>query len=556
MDRHTRRGALSPLTSALGVVLVAGLVTGLWSTYQLRPWAGYPAADAAESGIPWSDVNPVGVNTFLSGEVESWKRERTMAMVAESGAGWIRQGFAWNEIEPEKGEHWDAKYQQDSWAKFDEIVALAEENGVRIIARLDQTPAWARGPGTTPATPPENPEDFGDFIYEFVSRYRGRISFIQIWNEPNLAREWGGTVDPAGYATLLDVAARRAREADPNVVILSAPMAMTTENSDRATDEFTYWQALYDLGVADSFDIMSANVYGLDESFDAEPDHAELNVRRVELLRELAVRNGDGEKAIWFNEYGWNASPADFPDEELIWSRVDESRQAEWTARGIEYAEEHWDWFGVANIWYFRQVGNISPDRSDYYFRMVDLEFTPRDVYRSVQALSRETNAADMGTHGMLGAPVTARGSWGLVQDASARSGYYLVGDENETLEIRFTGSALDIHIVPHHSGGEITVSIYDGDASTPENARGTTFTLAPDQRVLTVSGSAIEHPSDSAPKVRTAIITVQPGSQLSVEGYTVRYERSYKNVVAGGLVAAAALAGMVGLRRQSSNQR
>ena len=33
-----------------------------------------------------------------------------------------------------------------------------------------------------------------------------------------------------------------------------------------------------------------------------------LNFRRVELLREIMVRNGDGP-AVWFNEYGGGASP-------------------------------------------------------------------------------------------------------------------------------------------------------------------------------------------------------------------------------------------------------
>ncbi len=51
------------------------------------------------------------------------------------------------------------------------------------------------------------------------------------------------------------------------------------------------------------------------------------------LLREIAVRNGDSEKPIWLNEYGWNASPEDFDPEALIWSRVSEADQAQWTAK-------------------------------------------------------------------------------------------------------------------------------------------------------------------------------------------------------------------------------
>ena len=44
--------------------------------------------------------------------------------------------------------------------------------------------------------PPDNLSDFGDFVYALVSRYKtgspqGRVHAIEIWNEPNLAREWG-----------------------------------------------------------------------------------------------------------------------------------------------------------------------------------------------------------------------------------------------------------------------------------------------------------------------------------------------------------------------------
>ena len=69
------------------------------------------------------------------------------------------------------------------------------------------------------------------------------------------------------------------------------------------------------------------------------------------------VRYGDEGKAVWFNEYGWNAAPVHFTDEQLIWERVTEEQQAEYTLRGIEYARTEWPWAGVFNIWYFRQVG-------------------------------------------------------------------------------------------------------------------------------------------------------------------------------------------------------
>ncbi len=553
-QRRTSAGGHGSIISILNVVLVAALVFGGWSLLQLSPWNATARRGApAPSTVQWSNVNPFGVNTFLSGEVEPWKRDRTMAMVSEAGVGWIRQGFAWSEIEPEDDVYWDAKYQQDAWAKFDEIVALAERYGVRIIARLDHTPSWARRAGSDYGAPPSDPEDFGDFVYEFVSRYRGRIDFVQIWNEPNLAREWGGEIDPEGYARLLSIAAQRAREANPHIVILSAPMAMTTENSGRAMDEFSYWQALYDHGVSASFDIISANAYGLDDHFAAEPDPAVLNVRRVELLRDLAVRNGDGHKAIWFNEFGWNASPEDFSADELIWARVDEDKQAQWTADGIDYADASWDWFGVASIWYFRQVGNISPDQSDYYFRMVDLEFTPRDVYRLVQESASDLRVAGVGEYGELEPPIKPYGSWSVVRDASTTDdGHYIVGQDGDSLTVHFEGSALDLNVVGGESHGSISVAVHAGTQIDGASSRAQVLPLDSVEDHLRITSTTIEHPSLAASGTHTAVITVEEGSQLALDGISVHYERSYRNVAVSAALAAAALIGSVGLRRQA----
>src|SRR5699024_2753942 len=137
---------------------------------------------------------------------------------------------------------WDPKFQQDAWKKYDDIIDLAETYGIRIIARLDHTPGWAQANEDDPHAPPENVEDYGSFVEAFVERYKGRVQYIQIWNEPNLAREWGGEVDPEGYLALLHETYQRAKAVDPNIVVLSAPMAMTTERSERAMPDLEYWE--------------------------------------------------------------------------------------------------------------------------------------------------------------------------------------------------------------------------------------------------------------------------------------------------------------------------
>jgi hypothetical protein len=340
--------------------------------------------------IPYTDVNPYGANFFLDREVEHWKQEKTLEMARAAGIGWIKQQFSWEEIEPRrKGDF--------AWAKYDRIVDLAEQYGMQIIARLDRPPAWARQNSQFPASPPDRLADYGDFVHEFVRRYSGRVRYVQIWNEPNLSAEWGfQRVDAEAYVRLLEVAYRRAKEADPNVVVLSAPLAITLEDASMRGNhnDLVFLEQMYQAGAGGYFDILSANAFGLDYPPEEPPDPNVLNFRRVELHRQIMQRYGDGGKPVWINEYGWNAAPASFPDEILTWERVTAAEQADYTVRGIAWAREHWPWLGVVNIWYFRQVGDIPPDRPAYYFALVDPEFNPRPVYDAVRDVAQETSPA------------------------------------------------------------------------------------------------------------------------------------------------------------------
>ena len=336
--------------------------------------------------IPHTDVNPWGVNMFLHKEVERWKKEQSLMMIQEAGIGWIKQQFPWEEIEqPRKGQYWDTKYGQSTWDKFDEIVDLAEEHGLGVIARLDRPPAWARSDKAQHKRPPDNFDDYGDFVHTVVSRYRERVEHFQIWNEPNLGSEWTGRVEPDGYAQLLRIAYTRAKEANPQAVVMCAPLAINMEQGPVNLNELDYLDRLYLAGAQPHFDVMLANAYGMDRPPTDPPSPTELNFQRVALLREVMVRYGDADKAVWFNEYGWNASPQDLPPDKLIWRRVTDRQQADWTVQGVLQARRTWPWVGAVMVWYFRQVGDTPPSESEYYFRMVEPDFTPRPVYFAVK---------------------------------------------------------------------------------------------------------------------------------------------------------------------------
>ena len=461
---------------ALCLVVIALALGGILLRFFLSSGTPMPEATPARL-IPNTDVNPYGANFFLAREVEEWKREKTVKMAAEAGIGWAKQQFPWAEIEPRKGEL--------SWEKYDHIVELCQRYGLQIIARLDRPPDWSRQDNSIPEAPPDDFEDYGDFVYHFVRHYRGRIRYIQIWNEPNIFPEWGNRpVDPADYVELLKIAYRRAKEADPNVYVLSAPLAITLGEPHpepgkwRSMNDLDFLEGMYRAGAKDYFDILSANAFGFDRPPDDPPDPQVLNFSRVLLQREIMKRHGDADKPIWFNEYGWNAAPEDFPPEKLIWGRVSEEKQAEYLLRGIELARAQWPWAGVFNIWYFRQVGNITPDEAEYYFRMVDVDFTPRRVYYAVKDAAAALKVAGPGHYEETNPAVSIGQGWQAIIEPRASGRACVVSDvAGASLSFAFKGGDVDLITLRGDRAGRLYVTL-DGRsvAGLPRDGEGLSY--------------------------------------------------------------------------------
>jgi hypothetical protein len=466
------------------VMLALLAVLGLASLVSLPSWSGGQRAAARVEPlplrtIPETDVNPYGANFFLQFEAEPWKVDKTLQMAREAGLGWVKQHFPWEDIELRKGKFWDDRLNKSTWEKYDRIVETARKHNLEVIARLDRPPLWARRDNAVAEAPPDNFDDYGDFVEEFVRHYKGRIRYLQIWNEPNIYPEWGSRgVDPEGYVRLLRVAHARAKAVDPNVRILSAPLAQTLEKSPRNLSELDYLERMYAAGSAAHFDILFANGYGFDRPPDDPPDPNVLNFQRATLVREVMLKNGDASKPVWFNELGWNAAPESFPIERLLWKRVDEPRQAEWVVQAIQNARQQWDWAGVFCIWYFRQAGQIPSERADYYFRMVDVGFTPRPLYNAVKKAAELVGPAIPGSYQESNPAVSYQGEWASALAPTASGGIArvtrVVGD---SATIAFRGE--EIHLVTRKGPDAPTIFVtLDGHEANrlPRDRQGRSY--------------------------------------------------------------------------------
>ncbi len=345
-----------------------------------------------------------GMQVFLFWQEEI--ADRDLQLVEDAGFRWVKQEFAWREIEGSgKG--------QFDWERTDRIMDQIDAHGLNVIIRLGVQPEWAGG-GFPEVGPPDKLQDFADFVIAVATRYQGRIDAYQIWNEPNLSREWGNRPpNAAEYTEMLKVAYEAIKAVDPYPIVISAGMAPTTRNDDVARPDIYYIQEMYDAGAANYFDALGAHAPGYaspPETDPAEiaqtpgmanPGDFENNVpeelrrvygfRHVEDVREVMVRNGDEAKQIVLLEFGWTIDPR--PDSPYNWHAVTPEQQDKYLQRAYAYAKENWrPWIGVMSLIYVANPRWTMQDEQTYWSIVYPTypEFTPAPAYFGLKQMPKD----------------------------------------------------------------------------------------------------------------------------------------------------------------------
>jgi polysaccharide biosynthesis protein PslG len=371
--------------------LIASMVCGvLLSACMAAPAVPTPTPTPTPPRL--IDTAPVssidyGIHMFIWGQPATTQRDLTMA--SDAGFRWQKSLFQWREIEGK------AKGQFD-WTESDRVVRASTAMSIRIIARLDFEPLWARRDQAHNG-PPDNYQDYWDFVAQFASRYAtgssiGRVYAIEVWNEPNLDREWGNQTinqdSAADYVRLLGGAYLAAHAADPNMVVISAGLSPTGVTDGHSADDLEYLNWMYRAGLKGKFDVLGAHAntqapevaapFGSLKDF----PHPSFYFRRVEQLRQAMIENGDAQRQIWLVEWGWTA---DRVHPAYSWFAVTEDKKAENIVAGLQYARDHWTpWMGVMVLWTFSDP-TWDQDREEYWWAITNPDGTPRAAYTQVR---------------------------------------------------------------------------------------------------------------------------------------------------------------------------
>ncbi len=342
-------------------------------------------------GLMLAAVAPVAWRT------ESWRPLRvgvhtlpadrhSLALAVEAGFDTVVELFSWRQIEPTRDE-WH-------WQHPDEVVAGAAHYGLALVVRLDQHPAWASDVPLALNAPPDDVADYARFVGRVAERYRGRVLGYVIWNEPNLAIDWGGRPpDPAAYVELLCAAYRAVKQADPSALVVSAGLAPTNQNDNQAMDDRRFLRAMLEAGASRCFDVLGVHPYGFAHPPD-DPRGASdrLNLARVEDLREIMLAHGLGHVPFWATEMGWTVDGRGAG----AWQTVTEGQQADYLVAAFRRARCEWPWLELMAVWNLPSTygpeGQAPADRLPAEFlgySLIDATGRPRPAYDALRAMNR-----------------------------------------------------------------------------------------------------------------------------------------------------------------------
>ncbi len=366
----------------IGAVLLIALVAWSGWLWLARPAIFFPTPTPQPTPTSWPvsqhfDSPEYGINIHMWWDPWAAIR-RDWPLIRDLGFTWVKQRLAWQDVEGDG----PGRY---VWAGSDRLVKEAAEAGVNLVFRVDHPPAWAvpSQPDAAGRLLPVDVTAFGVFCQAMAERYKGQVRGYQVWNEPNLAREWNGLPpDPAAYVEVLKACYVGIKTADPEAIVISAGLAPTGSSLPDALPDVDYLAGMYEAGAAPYFDLLGLNAPGYKAPPEVSPDeaadpasgyggHSFFCFRHVENMRAIMERYGDGATQVAILEFGWHTdNRPEHPD--YAWFAVTPEEQADYLVRAFRYARAHWSpWIGPMFVWNLPD-SQWQPDNEEFWWGIVD----------------------------------------------------------------------------------------------------------------------------------------------------------------------------------------
>lgn len=314
------------------------------------------SAEPVVGALPNLDPNRMGIQLDSNLEQSDW--DNAMYRLREHlGIKWIKLQIPWEDMQPNGANEMSPFFQ-----RVQLYIEDADRRQFNILLSVVKAPNWARSIVQEDG-PPDDPQLFANFLTLMLNQFGDSIDAVEVWNEPNLIREWQGSLpfNGAGYMQLFTPAYQAIRAYSPTLSIVTAGLA-PTGNTGGSVNDRTFLEQMYANGLGNYRDVyVGTHPYSWGNAPDAtccgtrgwDDDPHFFFADNVRDYRQIMNAGGHGDVPMWITEFGWatwDRFPSAVPQGEDWMLFNDRWAQAEYTIRAFEIGQQNSD-IGVMFLW-------------------------------------------------------------------------------------------------------------------------------------------------------------------------------------------------------------
>ena len=183
--------------------------------------------------------------------------EKAYDRVAALGVKWVRIQSGWAKTEKEKGVY------DFTW--LDNIVENLQKRGLLPWLCLcygnglysEKAAAVFGAVGIPPIETEEYQKAWENYVAALIHHYKGRISYYEIWNEPDCGYSWDHKVNASEYGRFAAATAKVIRRTDPEAMIIGGAFCMR---------DIHFVDEALCTGMGEAIDAISYHEYTADET--------------------------------------------------------------------------------------------------------------------------------------------------------------------------------------------------------------------------------------------------------------------------------------------------
>lgn len=420
---------LVPTSTAIPGTLPAGVSFGpiVGPGHTLVPTETRPASTPVPTVVPTAGPSPTplpGLRRDLMGiqihpHINNREFEENLARARELGVIWVKFQFNWSLLESAPGQYTELFYMLRLY------VQQAHTQGFKVMISVAKAPGWARTPdadGTMRENgPPDDPQALARFLSGMLTQIardalgQPYVEAVEVWNEPNLEREWyGNPITGGDYMRYFGPAYDAIKQFAPSITVITAAPAPTGD-SVWSTNDRNWLQQMYDAGLAAYGASVAVGIhpYGwanapsarcclaASRGWDDQPQFFFLDT--IEDYRAIMVANGHADAQLWTTEFGWatfdglrtgadGSGPAPLVPTGLeYFGQINQWQQADFTLEAFALAQDR-PYMGPMILWnlnFGTIPGAIEQADPKTGYSLLDNYWRARPVYQRLQQAAK-----------------------------------------------------------------------------------------------------------------------------------------------------------------------